>query len=119
MVRHGESDYAVDGPPPADQQRLLRTQRTPASARARVRFLAYPSITVRYLALNTRRTLFARARLRRAVSYAIDRNALARVLRRTLSKRESEGGQPTESLLPPGMPGRPRGHVYPLHVDLR
>ena len=119
MVQHGQSDYAVDGPPAADQERLLRAQASSSNGRSRIRFLAYPSITVRYLALNTRRPLFAHARLRRAVSYAIDRNELARVLRRTLSRRGSEGGQPTDSYLPPGVPGGPGRHVYPFHADVR
>jgi ABC-type transport system substrate-binding protein len=119
MVQDGQSDYAVDGPPAADQQRLLRAEATSSNARSHVRFLAYPSLTVRYLALNTHRPLFAHARLRRAVSYAIDRNELARVLRRTLSKRENEGGEPADSYLPPGVPGGPGRHMYQLHAEVR
>jgi YVTN family beta-propeller protein len=119
MVQHRQSDYAVDGPPAADQQRLLKAQATSSSARGRVRFLAYPSLTIRYLALNTRRKLFGHARLRRAFSYAIDRSELARVLRRTLSKREDEGGQPTDSYLPPGVPGGPGRQLYSFHAEPR
>jgi YVTN family beta-propeller protein len=119
MVQHGQSDYAVDGPPAADQQRLLAHATASSNARSRVRFLAYPSLTVRYLALNTRRPLFAHARLRRAVSYAIDRNELASVLRRTFSKWENAGGEPTDSYLPPGVPGGPGGQLYPFHADPR
>ena len=119
MVQRGQSDYEVDGPPAADQERLLRAQTAIPDARSRVRFLAYPSISVRYLALNTRRRLFAQGRLRRAVSYAIDRDELARVLRRTLSKRGNEGGEPTDSYLPPGVPGGPGRQLYPFHADVR
>jgi YVTN family beta-propeller protein len=119
MVQHGQSDYAVDGLPAADQPRLLRARVTASKARSRLKLLTYPSLTVRYLALNTRRPLFAHARLRRAVSYVIDRNELARVLRRTLSKWENEGGQPTDSYLPPGVPGGPGRHLYPFHAEPR
>lgn len=102
LVQQGRADYVVEGQPAPDQQAL-----TGSSGRARL--ITYPSISARYLALNTRRPLFAHPRVRRAVSYAIDRMALARLSR----------GEPTAEYLPPGVPGSTSRPVYPLHADVR
>ena len=66
------------------------------------------------IALNTSRPLFASARLRRAVNYAIDRRALVR-----------EGGLnfllaalPTDQYVPPGMPGFADARIYPFRPNL-
>ena len=64
--------------------------------------------TVAYLALNTTRPLFRdNPDLRRAVAYAIDRAALARLF-------GPRGAEPTDEYLPPGLPGYQPQHVYPL-----
>jgi ABC-type transport system substrate-binding protein len=66
-----------------------------------------------FLALNSHRPLFANTRLRLAVSYAIDRAALAAL----------GGGfgplpdQPTDHYIPPGVPGFTDTHFYPLTGD--
>jgi peptide/nickel transport system substrate-binding protein len=68
-----------------------------------------PQPTVAYLALNTSRPLFRdNPQLRRAVSYALDRPALARLF-------GPHGATPTDEYLPPGFPGYERHHVYPLN----
>jgi peptide/nickel transport system substrate-binding protein len=68
-----------------------------------------PQPTVAYLALNTARPLFDdNPQLRRAVAYALDRPALARLF-------GPHGATPTDEYLPPGFPGYERHHVYPLH----
>lgn len=102
LVEHGQADYVVEGAPAPDQQVL--SVRATGDARA----ITYPSISAHYLALNTRRPLFARLRVRQAVSYAIDRTALARLY----------DGEPTAGYLPPGVPGH-AATAYPLHADLR
>jgi ABC-type transport system substrate-binding protein len=56
------------------------------------------------LAFNTRRALFRDARLRRAVNYALDRPALARIYGEAVSDR----------YVPPAVPGANRSAVYPL-----
>jgi ABC-type transport system substrate-binding protein len=59
---------------------------------------------------NTHRPLFADTRMRQAVSYAIDRRALAAV-------SSPFPLHPTDHYLPPGMPGYRAVHVYPLTAN--
>jgi YVTN family beta-propeller protein len=101
LVKHGRADYVVEGAPAPDQQ-------APTGPFGRARLVSYPSISVRYFALNTRRPLFSHLRMREAIAYAIDRTALARLA----------GGEPTADYLPPGVPGRATRPVYPLRPDL-
>jgi ABC-type transport system substrate-binding protein len=83
----------------------------PASAAARTghqRYFVNPWTDVEYFALNTTRHLFASARMRRAVNYAINRRALAQ------HPFFFNGGLATDHYLVPGIPGpRPVG-IYPL-----
>jgi YVTN family beta-propeller protein len=90
---------------------------SPAARNGRQQLFINPALELDALVLNTSRPLFASARLRKAVNYAIDRRALAR-----------EGGffagagpltaSPTDQYLPPGMPGFSDVSVYPLDGDL-
>jgi ABC-type transport system substrate-binding protein len=59
------------------------------------RYLPSPSPGMDAIAFNTRRPLFHDARMRRAVAYALDRSALARVF----------GEQPSDRLIPPAVNG--------------
>jgi ABC-type oligopeptide transport system substrate-binding subunit len=63
---------------------------------------------VRLLQFNTRRGPFVDRRLRRAVSYALDRRALA----------AAQGEPPGDSYLPSAFAAAPRAHAYPLSPDL-
>jgi len=45
----------------------------------RQQYSVSPTLTLAYLALNTGRPLFSDVRLRKALNYAIDRRALARI----------------------------------------
>lgn len=108
LVEQGRLDYLVAGPSAPDEERLLRAARSSSAALGSARLFTYPSTTERYLALNTRRPLFARARVREALSYAIDRTALAGLWE----------GLPTDSYVPPGVPGHSAANVYPLHSVL-
>lgn len=72
------------------------------------RFLSGPFPGIQYLALNTQRPMFASARMRKAVNYAIDRPALAG------QPLQGGPGQPTDQFIPPGMVGFQDASIYPL-----
>ena len=82
-----------------------------AAARGRQQYFVNPALTLDYFDLNTHRTLFSDVRVRRAVNYAIDRRALARL-------GDSVPERPTDHYLPPGMPGYRDAHVYPTTPDV-
>jgi ABC-type oligopeptide transport system substrate-binding subunit len=67
------------------------------------RYNAVSAPGVDMVAFNTRRPLFRDARLRRAVNYALDRPALARIY----------GEGVTDRYVPPGIPGANSAEVYP------
>ena len=119
-VESGSADYA----PVTPDARLKRSEAAgfarrygPESAAAtsgRQRYFINPTMWVDFIALNTSRPLFASARMRRAVNYAVDRRALAR-----------QGGinyllpaTPTDQYLPPGMPGFVDARIYPFRPNL-
>jgi YVTN family beta-propeller protein len=117
-VESGRTDYVVGGLPPEEDARLAaRFGPTSAAAAAgRQRYFVNPRLTLAFLALNTSRPLFAKARLRRAVSYAIDRRALAR----QGSLLYGPGALrtiPTDQYLPLNMPGSRRRSIFPLGGD--
>jgi ABC-type transport system substrate-binding protein len=66
---------------------------------------------VHFLTLNVDRPLFADARIRRAVQYALDRVALA--------KAGDASGIPATRLLSRGVPGYEASPLYPLRGDVR
>jgi YVTN family beta-propeller protein len=89
----------------------LEHQYGPASAAARTghqRYFVNPWSDVEYFALNTTRRLFASARMRRAVNYAIDRRALVQ------HHFLFNGGLATDHYLVPGIPGSRPLDIYPL-----
>jgi YVTN family beta-propeller protein len=80
-----------------------------AAARGRQQYFVNPGSQLDFFYLNTHRTLFSDVRVRRAVNYAIDRRALARLGDSFLPVPE----RPTDHYLPPGMPGYRDAHIYP------
>ena len=90
----------------------------PDSAAARAgnqRYFTNTALSLRYLVLNASRPLFGNANLRRAVNYALNRQAIT----------EAAGalpwpgpGRPTDQYLPPGMPGYHADHAYPNTPNL-
>ena len=78
-IEKGRADYALDGVPGKATGRIVARYgpRSPAAAAGRQRYFEATQLSVQYLVLNTRRRLFSRLRLRRAVNYAIDRATLA------------------------------------------
>jgi YVTN family beta-propeller protein len=108
-VERSKADYA-GAVPAQDLARLTRLYGpgSPAARAGRQRLFINPRVDVQYLVFNTRRPLFARARMRRAVNYAIDRPALARL------NLLIGAGRPTDQALPFGMPGFRDAQIYPL-----
>ena len=82
----------------------------------RQQYFVSPTLTLAYLALNTSRPLFSDVRLRKAVNYAIDRRALARIGSLVSGPFASV---PTDQYLPPTMPGASPTVLYPPNGDLR
>jgi len=79
-----------------------------------------PALSAFYLHMNTSRPLFANVRLRRAVNYAIDRQALVAEGRKYADTGPFNPAQPTDKLMPPSVDGASAVHVYPVNgPDLR
>jgi ABC-type transport system substrate-binding protein len=92
-----ESDDLVANGPLAERYGQSREPGEPS-------FLVSPLLAVHYLAFNARSPLFANARVRRAVNFALDRRAIA----------DTYGWAPADHYLPPAMPGYRDSHLYPL-----
>jgi YVTN family beta-propeller protein len=115
QVQSGAADYAAGGVPAAAATRLA-ARYGPASPAARAGHQQYflnPLPQLDFFALNTHRPLFANVRLRQAVSYAIERAALARLGDEYVPLPE----HPTDHYLPPGIPGYTNIHPYPPSPD--
>lgn len=72
------------------------------------RYRIAPAPGVDMIAFNTKSGLFASRRLRQAVSFALDRRALAAVFQEP----------PTDHYVPPGVPGSSPASVYPMSPQL-
>jgi peptide/nickel transport system substrate-binding protein len=97
-IEQGKIDW-MKGPPPPDRlpeikQRYSGTQ-----------FREEPTISDFYFWMNTQRAPFDDVRVRRAVNYAIDPEALERIYAGTMKA--------TQQVLPPGMPGYRHFVLYP------
>ncbi len=111
-VESGRADYTSSVP--LDRVGTLERDYGPDSdvGRAgRQRYFSSPAPSLQAFAMNTRRPLFARTRMRRAVNFALDRPALARVL---FADRVVGPGRPTDQFTPPGLPGFHDATIYPL-----
>ncbi|WP_199255145.1 ABC transporter substrate-binding protein [Mycolicibacterium mengxianglii] len=96
-VEQNTIDFMVD-PPDADRMQEV-------TSRFGDRFRLEESINTFYFWMNTQTAPFNDLRVRQAVNYAIDPEALNRVF----------GGRlhPTQQILPPGMPGYEEYKLYP------
>ena len=116
VIAGTEDYYAAPAGSPnvmsATEADRLRTRYAAARGGARPRFFEHPSTMVHYLVFNTARGPFANARLRRAVNYALDRDAIAAEPSAGLVER------PTDQYLAPGVPGFHDVSIYPLGGDL-
>ena len=113
MVESGTVDYVggpMDARPPDSDARLERRygSRSAAARAGHQQYFTTRGLSVLYLLLNSRRPLFADARMRRAVNFAIDRRALA------ANPGLFPTAQPTDQYIAPGIPGFEDAAIYPL-----
>jgi peptide/nickel transport system substrate-binding protein len=117
-IEAGRADYTLDyGLVPGVYARLARRYgpATRAASVGRQRYFLNPALALDSLSLNTKRPLFARLRMRRAVNYAIDRRALARL---GFESTPSPAGL-TDQYLPPTVAGFRDARIYPSRPDVR
>jgi peptide/nickel transport system substrate-binding protein len=120
-IESGRADYTSIGGTPASTVSALAARlaaqygpASPAAAHHRQQYFAesqHPELD--FLILNTHRPLFSDLRLRQAVNYAIDRQALAR-----LGDGFGSADRPATQYLPPGIPGFTPSAVYPITPNL-
>jgi peptide/nickel transport system substrate-binding protein len=96
-IEQNKVDFMVD-PPASDRLQEVKN-------RYGTRFRLEESINTYYFWMNTQQAPFNDLRVRQAVNYAVDPEALNRIF----------GGRlhPTQQILPPGMPGYEEFKLYP------
>ncbi len=114
-VEAGEADYftnvVLGNPFPPAKLDELDERFGPESDAARAgeqRLFITSQLATYFLLFNTARAPFDDPDLRRAVSFALDRRALASI------PFPEATGRPTDQLLPPGMPGFVDERIFPL-----
>jgi peptide/nickel transport system substrate-binding protein len=106
-IERGAADYDTHGVPPELRRELALKYGVNGG-----RFLAHPMAETNSIVLNTSRPLFRNPTVRRAVAYAIDRDALTRAL-------GFLPGRVTTQILPPAIPGYRKTRLYPFKADVR
>jgi len=102
QVKAGQANHDLGGVP--------AVQNGPLSEEFGVnktRYFVNPLVGTGYLVLNNERPTFKNVAARKAVNWAIDRPALLRT-------RGKFGGQRTDQILPPALPGFKNATLYPL-----
>ena len=96
-IEQNKVDFMID-PPATDRLQEVKT-------RYGDRFRLEESINTYYFWMNTQQAPFNDLRVRQAINYAVDPEALNRIF----------GGRlhPTQQVLPPGMPGHQEFKLYP------
>ena len=109
-VDEGRADYLPQVPPRLQARLIARYgPGSPDASSGRQRYFSGSSPGVQGYLFNPRRPLFARAEMRRAVNYAIDRRALAQHPIPTML-----AARPTDQHIPSGFPGFRDAAIYPL-----
>ncbi len=100
-IERGRVEW-MKSPPPPDRYAEVKKKY------AGTQFRAEPTISNFYFWMNTQKPPFDDVEVRRAVNYAIDPSALERIYAGTI--------QPTQQILPPGMPGYEKFELYPHDI---
>jgi YVTN family beta-propeller protein len=115
LVEQGKSDYVISGVDAAEFRDIRARYGSSAARRGAPHLFANPLLAVSYVLMNPTRGPFADVRLRRAVNFALDRRALAKL---GVANVQAGEGKPTDQYLPPGMPGFHDVRIYPSSPDL-
>jgi ABC-type oligopeptide transport system substrate-binding subunit len=102
QVKSNQIDYDMGGLPPTAHAGLAQQYGTNKG-----QYQVHPLVETDYVALNTARSTFGSAAMRKAANFAIDRPAMLRV-------RGAFAGKRTDQVLPPGMGGFKDAKLYPL-----
>ena len=105
-IAKGSADYDIGSLDPT----VLRAFHV-AHTLGTAQLVVHPDVELLYLVFNTRRPLFANARLRQAVNFAINRQDIL--------NSSGDYGRPTDQILPPAMPGFKDAKLYPLSPDIQ
>jgi peptide/nickel transport system substrate-binding protein len=100
-VERGKVDW-MKNPPPVERYAEVKRRYEGTQ------FREEPMISVYYFWMNTQQPPFDDVRVRRAVNYAIDPEALERIFAGTV--------HPTQQVLPPQMPGYKKFELYPHNI---
>jgi len=101
-VERGKVDW-MKNPPPVERYAEVKRRFEGTQ------FREEPTISVYYFWMNTEEPPFDDVRVRRAVNYAIDPEALERIFAGTV--------RPTQQILPPQMPGYSKFELYPHDLE--
>lgn len=101
-VEKGEIDWMKNPPPP---ERLAEVKERFEGTQ----FREEPTISVYYFWMNTQEPPFDDVRVRRAVNYALDPEALERIYAGSVQR--------TQQVLPPQMPGYRKFELYPYDLE--
>jgi peptide/nickel transport system substrate-binding protein len=106
-IETGAADYDIHGVPSELRRDLALKYGVNGS-----RFFAHPRAETDSIVLNTSRPLFRAASVRRAVAFALDREALVHAL-------GFLPGKVTDQILPPAIPGYHDVKIYPPKADVQ
>jgi peptide/nickel transport system substrate-binding protein len=106
-IERGAADYDVHGVPTELRREIALRYGVNGG-----RFFAHPMAETDSIVLNTSRPLFRDVAVRKAVAYALDRDALTHAL-------GFLPGKVTSQILPPAIPGYRKSRVYPVKADVR
>jgi peptide/nickel transport system substrate-binding protein len=101
-VEQGTYDW-MENPPPADRYAAVK------SKYGGTQFRTEPQINTYYFWMNTRKPPFDDPRVRQAVNYAVQPEALERIYAGQIAA--------TQQILPPGMPGYEKLELYPHNLS--